>query len=692
MDLIELSEYLIADINDLSECCNERKKEEALQGTSALMGRLATFFDLLLKTQPCDIEGFEEEVTTLKGRAIPAIGNAFRAMESSNLESLGSIFSGEIKSCLKALSQKALTEGKRISAGVPAEAISAWIKNFKEVSSRTVLLFGGSDGEVLRELLDILDGKSRVIVCEPLNNDYEELINSVSDIRVTIIDFSKDPTIFRDELIKQVDYYKLARMDVCASPIYDSAFPNEYALFLRMINDNRERLLVNKNTLTHFREEGALHVLDNIEAISGAYLVSDLKESGIADTPVIIVSAGPSLDKNIEDLREAKGRAFILAVDTALKYMLARDIMPDAFVTIDPAKPMENFADERVNTIPVIFDEQTPPQLLERHTAAKILYNCRDYPKKLFEACGVKPGADIPSGGSVATAAFAICYELGIKDIILIGQDLAYTGEMTHAGGVVSAGINGDIGTVMIEGVDGEKVRTRSDWLGYLRWFEHAIELIKQETPEVHFIDATEGGALIRGTQVMTLKDAISYTCAKVEDRHGINHESRGSLFEGIIAQVNPELDKNGSVKFVNLHKMEISTLSDLKESGEKGLDLCEKISQKVKADLSNQYKCSGAPTRNDGTGLNAGRLTPEIKKMVSEVELIRKKCESRLIFPVVNNYAVTYEAEEISRILEQKASANSDMAKFFFDIEASRVAFRGVVSACEFLIKNFHS
>ena len=83
------------------------------------------------------------------------------------------------------------------------------------------------------------------------------------------------------------------------------------------------------------------------------------------------------------------------------------------------------------------------------------------------------------------------------------------------------------------------------------------------------------------------------------------------------------------------------------------------------------------------------GGISPEIRDLTIEAEKIRKKCESRLIFPVINNYAVTYEAEEISRILEQKASANSETAKFFFDIEASKVAFRGVVSACEFLIGN---
>ena len=687
MDLTELCERLVTDIDELAKCCSDRKKEEALQRTSALMGRLATFFDLIFKVEFPEIAGFEEEVVALKDKAIPAIGNAFRAVEISDLESLGNIFVGEIKICIEAIIQNASVKGRRICSKTSSEATSEWIKSFKEVSVRTVLIFGNVDAVALHELLKVLDSKSRIVVCEPLKSDYEALTGIVSDTRVTVVDFSSDPNLFRDELIKQVDYYSLARMDVCAYPIYDAAFPREYALFLRMINDNRERLLVNKNTLTRFREEGAIHVLRNIGAISSAYLVSDLKRTGLKNASVIIVSAGPSLDKNIEDLRAAKGHAFILAVDTALKYMLAKDIIPDAFVTIDPAKPMENFRDERIYGIPVIFDEQTPPELLEKHTAAKIIYNCRDYPKKLFESCGVKPGADIPSGGSVATAAFAICYGLGIKDIILIGQDLAYTGETTHAGGVVSAGINGDIGTVMIEGIDGEKVRTRSDWLGYLRWFEHAIELIAQEAPDVRVIDATEGGALIHGTQVMTLKEVIEETC-RVTD----------FSFEKVLEEIEPALSDGQRQKFVSLHKEEIKGLPVLLEDGKKGLELCDKIADMIKKMLLNNYKIVGGISANKGRiegkssigGLD--NLPAEVKSLAEKMGQIRNRCESRLIFPVINNYAVTFEAEEISRILGQKAAANSDTARFFFDIEASKVAFRGVVEACEFLLKNYHT
>ena len=63
----------------------------------------------------------------------------------------------------------------------------------------------------------------------------------------------------------------------------------------------------------------------------------------------------------------------------------------------------------------------------------------------------------------------------------MIGQDLAYQGEATHAGGIESKGINNNIGYEMIEGIDGGQVRTRSDWLAYLKWFENAKQVAEEK-------------------------------------------------------------------------------------------------------------------------------------------------------------------------------------------------------------------
>ena len=54
---------------------------------------------------------------------------------------------------------------------------------------------------------------------------------------------------------------------------------------------------------------------------------------------IILVSAGPSLNKNIMELKKAKNKAFIVATDTAVKPLLKAGIEPDLMVMVDGEKP-----------------------------------------------------------------------------------------------------------------------------------------------------------------------------------------------------------------------------------------------------------------------------------------------------------------------------------------------------------------
>ena len=71
--------------------------------------------------------------------------------------------------------------------------------------------------------------------------------------------------------------------------------------------------------------------------------------------------------------------------------------------------------------------------VLEKNHSRKIWINGTGYLQVLYEKYNMKFPKYI-SGGSVATAAFWIAEILEVEKIILVGQDLSYDGEMTHAG------------------------------------------------------------------------------------------------------------------------------------------------------------------------------------------------------------------------------------------------------------------
>jgi hypothetical protein len=230
--------------------------------------------------------------------------------------------------------------------------------------------------------------------------------------------------------------------------------------------------------------------------------------------PAIIVAAGPSLDINIEELKRAKNRAVIIATDTALRYLHKHGIRADFAVTMDPHKPPAYFDNTGFEDLPLFCGSEANRDALCKHRGRKIWFGCHSFITTLYHRFGKRISIYNP-GGSVATAAFSIAKTLGFETIILIGQDLAYKGEFTHAEGDICRVQEEENGICYVEGIDGNLIKSRHDWKIYLKWFESSI----LETKGIgRVIDATEGGAKIHGTEIMTLKDAIDLYCREQSD------------------------------------------------------------------------------------------------------------------------------------------------------------------------------
>lgn len=577
----------------------------------------------------------------------------------------------------------------RMNSGYsPLNEVKSWAKQFKKDSIKKVAcLFGLGTGLFAKALLDILTEDSRLIIFEPekLIIDYcrdaagegepaeqaiyERISQIINDKRVRLCVYNDDKLAFREQLFANLDYYMVEGMIVAKHTMYDRLYEEDYVSFLHTINEVRERIMVNKNTLARFRDNASKNVLTNMWTIEKMNLVSQLKEILPKEVPAIIVSAGPSLDKNVELLRKAKGHCLIFAVDTAIPYLLKRDIIPDLTVTVEPIKPIKHYLDPRSEEIPAVFDSESNPEIVGKHRDRVFIYNCRGYVKRLLEAVGKTVPEDVVSGGSVATAAFAILYELEMKNIILIGQDLAYSGEATHAGGVESKGINNEIGYEMVEDIYGNQVRTRSDWIGYLKWFESAISVIRDLKKDIRVIDATEGGAKIHGSEIMTLASALETFCGlETGDTAGEN-AGRKTIFYDFseeIKKLPPFLNEEEYREFLCKKAESIAQLDTMKKQALKAAENCKKVIAAYEKE-----------------GLNAAAAN---KDMELELAQIRAYCESCYIYPMVNNYAVSDIAEEVSRL---RLSEADDRQKKINEIMQKKLAFEAIANACE-AIKGF--
>ena len=388
--------------------------------------------------------------------------------------------------------------------------------------SAPVFFVGLGNIYYLEELLKVVDKNNVILIYEPSFRIFYELLKKVelskiiSGYTVALIVEGINSDGLEQMISSMIQGDKVPIMKQFVLPNYEQLFPNEICEYKKKLVFYVKNYGVNVFTRIRFSNVIGENVFQNVKYVKTGYRAGQLQKAIPTDIPAIVVSAGPSLNNNIEELRKAKNKAFIIAVDTAVRPLLKAGIIPDMFAIVDGKKPLSLVELEEAKTIPLITTVDAAKEVLNYHEGKKFFYDeGYEYVNHLFEI-NKKGFESLPIGGSVATQAFSLVCHLGFKTIILVGQDLALTGNKTHADGTFKEKMQivDTKSNKMVPGNYEELVPTREDFDNYRIWFEFFIGEWKKING-ISVINATEGGAKIAGTDIMTLKDAIEENCLK---------------------------------------------------------------------------------------------------------------------------------------------------------------------------------
>jgi hypothetical protein len=201
-----------------------------------------------------------------------------------------------------------------------------------------------------------------------------------------------------------------------------------------LIDALRERTALAKlgeDTLVSVAERCAKNIMRNIERMTSTVIATKLVNP-LENIPAFIVGAGPSLDKNAHLLPECAKHGVIFGLDMSASAITAQGVEPDVMVSLESkgmSKCLTYKQDKPYNILAV--DITAAPENWDVDHKRRVCFTNSDpaYSEIITELGGVP----LAFGGSVSLTAFALAYYWGCNPIILLGQDLAYTGQRTYA-------------------------------------------------------------------------------------------------------------------------------------------------------------------------------------------------------------------------------------------------------------------
>lgn len=391
-----------------------------------------------------------------------------------------------------------------------------------------IFVIGVYSVEEIRQLIQIKSSDSLLVIIEPnaaLFNytlQFKDLSFINSSGIVLFADKISELPLFLDKLLLTDAIFYLKTIRFYFTYYYRESDITSSVAIVKIIKEAVQYKTFMYGNSVEDSLIGFRHHMENLKHLPRSIDVSLLKNA-LQNVPAIVVSAGPSLNKNIKKLKELKNKAVIIAVDTIALRLCNEGIIPDFICSIErgietytyfyesKAYPPESTLVGPLVLYPKVFEEFSGELVIPmRGNVGEFIW--------LKEIMGLQDDYSISIGLSCAHVAFGVAEHIGASPIILIGQDLAYgnSEKETHAGGTIyddkelTNSMYAEIESLETEGYYGGTVATTEIWNAFRTWFEMEIA-----NKQLNVVNATEGGAKIAFSMQMSLEDAGTKYCTE---------------------------------------------------------------------------------------------------------------------------------------------------------------------------------
>jgi len=246
--------------------------------------------------------------------------------------------------------------------------------------------------------------------------------------------------------------------------------------------------------------------------------------------PAIVVAAGPSLDRHIDELKNLSSQALILSGGSSMNALLQAGIMPHFGASVDP-NPMQYLRLRQAQpfALPIFYRSRALYEALMFQKGPLFYVRGGDgYPiiEWFEDQLGVQ-GEALDGGNSVSNMLVEIAYELGCSPIIMVGYDLSYTNDKRYPESISEAlaaqeslSISEKANLIETISSSGKPLQTEAKWITEAKW----LETFQKRHPKCQLLNTALNGLPLQGITTVSLKEAIQTYCTKQLDIDSLVH------------------------------------------------------------------------------------------------------------------------------------------------------------------------
>lgn len=329
--------------------------------------------------------------------------------------------------------------------------------------SHEFVVYGMGMGYHVKALLN-MDARNRVVVLE---NEIQVLRHALR--------YSEWKDYLADQRLHIVYHADITELLLELKTECKGYFVVHYPSLMAVEDEKIKMVLEDYFIKTSSMREQRRYLEENFDILSKKELPSceELKPI-IKKNDLIIVAGGPSVDMQLPAIKRYRDRFTIMAVGTIIRKLMENGIVPDLIIISDPQSFMYHQV-EGLDTenIPLILLSTASAGILEYYKGPVYIAYQEGYEKAETEAQR-RSCVLFQTGGSVSTIALDIGIRFEAERIILIGMDMAYTKNQSHAGGV-GREVTVTDGLRLVESTQNTRVYTSRNLDTYRKWMENRL-------------------------------------------------------------------------------------------------------------------------------------------------------------------------------------------------------------------------